>query len=87
MDMLRISIIRAHRIKITMYTKQAEQLYTVADLARLLKIQPRRIRALIESGEMAGPDVFVPGGGHKGSRWTASRVATIHRAWSIGAAA
>lgn len=70
-----------------MQAKQAEQLYTLADLARLLKVPTERINLLIERGEMAGPDVLVPGGGHKGRRWSASRVASIHRAWSHPAAA
>jgi hypothetical protein len=61
--------------------KQAEQLYTLADLARLLKVPAERLRALQESKEMRGPDVLVPGGGHKGARWTASRVTEIQKGW------
>jgi hypothetical protein len=65
--------------------KQAEQLYTLADLSRLLKVPTDRLRDLQESKEMLGPDVFVPGGGHKGARWSASRVALIQNAWRLAA--
>lgn len=64
--------------------KQADQLYTLADLSRLLKVPAARLRALQERNELAGPDVIVPGGGHKAPRWSASRVAMIQRAWAIG---
>ena len=66
-----------------MVARQAEQLYTFADLARLLKVQEDRLRAMRERGEILGPDVIIPGGGHKAARWTASRVAEIQRAWRI----
>lgn len=67
--------------------KQAEQLYTLADLSRLLKVPTDRLRVLQERKEMAGPDVFVPGGGHKGARWSASRVALIQQGWALSSAA
>jgi hypothetical protein len=67
--------------------KQAEQLYNLADLSRILKVPSDRLRALILSGQMLGHDVFIPGGGHKGLRWSASRVCAIQRAWSTAAAA
>lgn len=66
--------------------KQAEQLYTLADLSRLLKVPTDRLRTLRDAGELLGPDVFVPGGGHKGARWSASRVAMIQRGWATIAA-
>lgn len=69
-----------------MRANQAEQLYTLADVARLVKVQPERLLALVRSGEMLGPDVFIPGGGPKGRRWSASRVASIQRSWGIGMA-
>lgn len=70
-----------------MHAKQAEQLYTLTDLSRLLKVPTDRIHALVDQNEMLGPDVLVPGGGHKGARWSASRVASIQRAWVHPAAA
>ena len=66
-----------------MERKQADQLYTFADLSRLLKVSPDRLRSLRESGELLGPDVLIPGGGHKAARWSASRVAMIQHAWAM----
>jgi hypothetical protein len=62
---------------------QADELYTLAELARMVKVQPERLLALVEAGEMLGPDVFIPGGGPKGRRWSASRVHAIQRKWLI----
>lgn len=67
--------------------KQAEQLYTLADVSRILKVPTDRIRALMERQEMDGPDVLIPGGGHKAARWSASRIAIIQRKWAHPAAA
>ena len=69
-----------------MQAKQAEQLYTLADLSRLLKVPTDRLRELQTRQELLGPDVLIPGGGHKAARWSASRVALIQRAWSTLAA-
>jgi hypothetical protein len=66
-----------------MRSNQAEQLYTLADIARLSKVPPARLLALVRSGEMLGPDVIIPGGGPKGRRWSASRVSTIQRNWGL----
>lgn len=66
-----------------MVARQADQLYTFADLARLLKVQEDRLRAMRDRGEILGPDVIVPGGGHKAARWSASRVTQIQRAWAV----
>lgn len=63
------------------------EMYTQAELQRILKLPRRRLRSLIAGGELLGPDVLVPGGGHKAARWTASRVAEIQRAWRHPAAA
>lgn len=68
-----------------MIVREAEQLYTFADLARLLKVNEDRLRAMRATGELLGPDVIIPGGGHKAARWSASRVAAIQRAWSVAA--
>jgi hypothetical protein len=61
----------------------AEQLYTFADLVRLLKVDKKRLRMMRQTGEIPGPDVMIPGGGHKAARWTAARVQEIHRRWSV----
>jgi hypothetical protein len=66
-----------------MRANQAEQLYTLADVARIVKVQPERLLALMRTGEMLGPDVLIPGGGAKGRRWTASRVSSIQRNWGL----
>ncbi len=66
-----------------MRAKEAEQLYTFADLSRLLKVGEDRLRAMRDQGEILGPDIVVPGGGHKAQRWSASRVQEIQRAWSV----
>jgi hypothetical protein len=66
-----------------MRANQAEQLYTLADVSRLVKVQPERLLDLMRSGEMLGPDVIIPGGGPKGRRWSASRVASIQRNWGL----
>lgn len=66
-----------------MIARAAEQLYTFADLVRLLKVGGARLRAMRDSGELLGPDVVVPGGGHKAARWSASRVQEIQRGWSV----
>jgi len=60
----------------------ADQLYTLADLSRLLKVPTDRLRAMMISGDMPGPDISIPGGGHKSARWSASRVSAIQRGWS-----
>ena len=65
--------------------REAEQLYTFADLVRLLKVGETRLRAMREAGELLGPDVLIPGGGHKAARWSASRVAQIQAGWRITA--
>jgi hypothetical protein len=66
-----------------MHAKTAQQLYTFADLVRLLKVGENRLRAMRDTGQLLGPDYIVPGGGHKGARWSASRVEEIQRSWSV----
>lgn len=65
--------------------KTADQLYTLADLARILKVPPKRLKLLQESGDLLGPDVIIPGGGHKGQRWSATQVNLIKLRWSTDA--
>lgn len=67
-------------------SKLAEQTYTFAEVCRLLHIPPARARALQASGELLGADLVIPGGGRKGERWTASRIAVIQAKWSTVAA-
>ena len=63
----------------------ALQLFTWADLVRMLQVSERRLRSMRASGELPGPDVIIPGGGHKAQRWTAARVREIYRRWSVDA--
>lgn len=62
--------------------KAADETYTLADLVRMLKVPAKRLKKLQESGDLLGPDVIIPGGGHKGQRWTASRVNVVLAKWS-----
>jgi hypothetical protein len=65
--------------------KTTDQLYTLADLARILQVPPKRLNQLRESGDLLGPDVSIPGGGHKGQRWSATQVNLIKLRWSTAA--
>ena len=67
------------------HLKTAEQLYTFADLCRIVKVPPDRMRVMIETGEAQPHDVVVPGGAHKGKRWSASRVTEIQKGWTLAA--
>lgn len=67
--------------------KLAEQLYTWADLVRILKVNDDRLRGMRDRNEILGPDHIIPGGGHKGARWSASRVAEIQKGWRVTPAA
>lgn len=66
-------------------THTADQLYTFADLVRIFKIGEDRLRHMRETGQLLAPDHMIPGGGHKGARWSASRVQEIQRRWRIAA--
>jgi hypothetical protein len=63
--------------------KLAEQLYTFADLVRLLKVGEDRLRAMRDTNQLLPPDVMIPGGGPKAARWSASRVSEIQRGWRV----
>lgn len=65
--------------------KTSDQLYTLADLARILKVPPKRLKLLQQSGDLLGPDVIIPGGGHKGQRWSATQVNLLKLRWSTEA--
>lgn len=69
-----------------MHAKQAEQLYSMADVSRILKVPTDRLRVLLDRREMLGPDVIIPGGGHKAARWSATRVTMIQRNWAMSLA-
>jgi len=64
-------------------SKVAEQTYTFTEVCKLLHVPPTRARELQATGELLGPDIVVPGGGRKGERWTATRVAMIQHKWSV----
>lgn len=67
-----------------MTARTAEQTYTAADVARLLKLPPRRVAALIDAREIPPAALQVPGGGHKGRRWLASQIAEVFARWDVG---
>lgn len=69
---------RADRVRI------AEQTYTAADLAQVLRIPSRRISLLVEAGDIPPAAFHVPGGGHKGRRWFASQVIELCARWAVG---
>ncbi len=69
-----------------MNARAAEQCYTAADLARLLRIPARRITALVQDRELPPPALQVPGAGHKGRRWLASQVEQVVERWAIAPA-
>lgn len=62
--------------------KTVDALYTLADLERMLKVPRKRLAQMVDSGELLGPDIIVPGGGHKGRRWSASRLNVIFGLWA-----
>lgn len=62
--------------------REAEQLYRLADAARLLCVQPERLSALAMEGKFPQAAVWVPGGGHTGRRWTASQLNELLRTWA-----
>lgn len=64
-------------------SKVAQQTYTFSELCRLLHVPPTRARELQATGELLGPDIIVPGGGRKGERWSATRIALIQAKWSV----
>jgi hypothetical protein len=70
-----------------MRSHASDQLYTRIEVARLLRVPPKRFMKLVRSGEALGPDVLVPGAGHKAARWSATRVDQIKQAWLHPAAA
>lgn len=63
--------------------RRADALYSFTDLVRMFKVADNRLREMRAAGTLLGPDVMIPGGGHKAARWSASRVREIYRAWSV----
>lgn len=55
----------------------ADQLFTRADLLRRFNLSPSRFDTLMNIGALPGPDIIIPGSGHKAARWSATRVNTI----------
>ena len=62
--------------------REAEQFYSLAQVSRLVGVQPERLSALAMEGKFPPAAVIVPGGGHKGRRWTASQLAALVSAWA-----
>lgn len=62
--------------------KCAPQLYTLADLARIFKLPPRRLRDLERMGEFPRADVIIPGAGHKAQRWSATLINKTLERWA-----
>ena len=60
----------------------AQQLYSLADIARLFKLQPRRLRDLERMGEFPPANVIIPGAGHKAQRWTATLLNETVERWA-----
>ena len=62
--------------------REAEQFYSLAQVSRVVGVQPERLSALAMEGKFPAAAVVVPGGGHKGRRWTASQLAALVQAWA-----
>lgn len=65
-----------------MKAREAEQLYNLAEVSRLVGVPRPRLSALAMEGKFPPAAVVVPGGGHKGRRWTASQLAALVQAWA-----
>ena len=61
---------------------QAEQLYRLAEVARLLGVPPYRLRELSAAGQFPPAAVVIPGGGHMRCRWTASQLHDLLSSWA-----
>ena len=62
--------------------REAEQLYSFAQVSRLVGVPGYRLSALAMVGKFPAAAVIVPGGGHKGRRWTASQLNELLRTWA-----
>lgn len=62
--------------------REAEQFYNLEQVGRIVGLQPERLSALAMEGKFPAAAVVVPGGGHKGRRWTASQLAALVQAWA-----
>jgi hypothetical protein len=65
-----------------MKAREADQLYRLAEVARLLRLPPYRLRELSAAGKFPPAAVVIPGGGHMRCRWTASQLAEVVEAWA-----
>jgi pimeloyl-ACP methyl ester carboxylesterase len=65
----------------------APQLYSLADLARLLKLQPRRLREMERTGDFPAACIIIPGAGHKAQRWSATTINEVLARWGNPSAA
>lgn len=63
----------------------AEELYTFADLCRLLKIGRTAASERLADGVLLSHDHVIPGAGAKGRRWSATRVREIQERWRSAA--
>ena len=62
--------------------REAEQLYSFTEVSRLVGVPGYRLSALAMVGKFPAAAVIVPGGGHKGRRWTASQLNELLRTWA-----
>jgi hypothetical protein len=62
--------------------REAEQFYSLAQVSRIVGVQPERLSSLAMEGKFPAAAVIVPGGGHKGRRWTASQLAALVQLWA-----
>ena len=65
-----------------MKAREAEQFYSFAEVSRLLGVPGYRLSALAMQGKFPPAAVIVPGGGHKGRRWTASQISALVQSWA-----
>lgn len=65
-----------------MKAREAEQFYRLAEVARLLRVPPYRLRELSAAGQFPPAAVVIPGGGHMRCRWSASQLAAVAQTWA-----
>lgn len=65
-----------------MKVREAEQLYNFTEVSRVVGVPGYRLSALAMEGKFPPAAIIVPGGGHKGRRWTASQLTALVQAWA-----